>query len=125
MIELLRRRWMLWITVVFALFYIGLGTLTQGVGEFDSVGERVFWGVTGVAIGIVILMGLAQCRLRPKLGGTMVVIGGLVGGFVTFWLVVTPIVGLMVAVYGVIRAREFADVLRHEHVLKRGRGTRV
>ena len=120
-----RRKWLFGLAVLFALFYIGIGTVLQGVGEFENTGERVFWGVAGVAIGMFILVGLRVSRPRPKLGGTLIVIGGITGGFITFWLIVTPVVGLVVAVYGVLRAREFADVLRHEHVLRRGRGTRV
>ncbi len=123
--QVLKRRWLFGLSVLFALFYISFGTVLQGVGEFDDNGERVFWGVAGVAIGIFILAGLRLSRPRPKLGGTLIVIGGITGGFITFWLIVTPVVGLAVAVYGVLRAREMAREQRYEHVLGRGRGSRA
>jgi len=123
--QVLKRRWLFGLAVLFALFYIGIGTVLQGVGEFENAGERVFWGVAGVAIGMFILVGLRLSRPQPKLGGTLIAIGGITGGFVTFWLIVTPFIGLVVAVYGVMRAREMAIENRYEHVLGRGRGGRV
>jgi len=38
--QVLKRRWLFGLSVLFALFYISFGTVLQGVGEFDDNGER-------------------------------------------------------------------------------------
>jgi len=48
--QVLKRRWLFGLSVIFALFYISFGTVLQEVGEIDDNGERVFWGVAGVAM---------------------------------------------------------------------------
>jgi len=123
--QVLKRRWLFSLSVLFALAFIFMGVGGSIFGDLDGVGQRVFWAIFGIAVATAILVGLWQCRPRPKLGGTLIVVGAIAGGVLTFWSIVTPVLGLVVAGYGVLRAREMAIENRYEHVLRRGRGSRA
>ncbi len=96
------------LAVLLALFYIVIGVGYQASGDFDSVGERVAWGLAGFLAGALILAGLLMSKRSPRLGLSLLVLGAVPPAVAFWWTIVLPIVALLVAWFGVRRALGFA-----------------
>ncbi len=100
---------LLGLAVLLALFYIVVGVSIQAEGDFGSVGEKIAWGLAAISAGAFILAGLWLSKRAPLLGGILVVVGAVPLGLFMWWLFfIPPVVALVVAVFGVVRARRFA-----------------
>ena len=93
---------------------LGLLYLSMAVGagvddaESNSIGYRVAWGSVSFLSGSAVLAGLWLTTRTPRLGGTLVVLGAFSPIWLLLWTWFIPIVAVVVAAYGVVRARRFA-----------------
>jgi len=74
--------WLFGMAVVFAELYFVVGLIASILGDFDSIGERIVIAGSGPVVGGTILLGLLLYRSRPTLGGTLLAVGVIVGGYV-------------------------------------------
>ena len=93
--------------VLLALFYIVLGALTLAFVD-QSIGVRIWWGLSMMLAGVVVLAGLWAMRWSPLLGGVLMVCGAVMMGMSMAWTFVMPIVALPLVVFGVLRALRLA-----------------
>jgi hypothetical protein len=102
------RSWLLALGVLLALAYLVLGIII-GVfdEEWDSSGERAFWLVWTLGGATVLAAGLwlVQRAASGMVAVALIVIGALMGGVATWWLVITAIVAIAVIVLAVLWAR--------------------
>ena len=96
------------LAVLLGIFYIILGVGSQVRVEFSSIGERIMWGLGTFLSGAAILVGLRLSKRIPLLGGGLVVAGAIPLGYSMWWTYIMPILALVVAVFGVVRAFRFA-----------------
>ena len=96
------------LAALLGMFYIAAGLGAAATGDFSSVSDRVIWASSASVSGAFILAGLLYSTRAPLLAGILVVVGAVPMGFYMWWAIFPPIVALVVAVFGVVRARGFA-----------------
>jgi hypothetical protein len=96
-----------------AVFVLSGFFLVTGIGiaigmEDSSTAVKVSYGAGVVASGLLILTGFAATSRRPMFGASLIVIGTVAGVALMWWfLFIPPVIGLVVVVFGLKRARMF------------------
>ena len=96
-----------------ALYLLVAGNILIG-DDFESMGRRAGWVAASALSGLLIVAGLWLGRRAPIAAGVLVVVGAAPLGYALVgeaWAVFP--VAQVVAVYGVLRALDFARERRH------------
>ena len=97
---------------MFGAIVMGIASLVFSVtgaifGDM-SAADKLVWGLVLGVGGIMILVGLRQCSRTPPLGGALIVLGAVALGVMMWWSLFVPVLAVLLAAYGVTRARQFA-----------------
>ena len=102
--------------VAWAGFSIAVGVvggIFGGDTEYPmTAAEKLTWWLVAGLGGVMLLVGLRAWRRLPLLGGVLMAVGALAAGVIMWWSIVIPVLAILVAVFGVVRARRFARELQ-------------
>jgi hypothetical protein len=76
----------------------GFGVIELITHRDDTVGALLFWGVSLVGGGAILLAGLTRDWPRPGVAQALIVVGTLLGTNATIWAIVVPLLSVAVLV---------------------------
>lgn len=88
--------------------YLVLGVVQLVAHTGDSARSLLFWGVTLLGGGAVVLAGVYVAHRSSDAGRAMVTVGAVLGMVSTVWTVVVPVLAVAVVVYAVREPRQLA-----------------
>ncbi len=94
-------------TLVLGALYLALGVLEVVTHRDDTVPALLFWGISLLGGGSVVLAGAAIWSRHPLLGLVLVVVGAVMGFVATAWTLLFP---LLVIVVIALSVREYATL---------------
>lgn len=92
-------------TLSLAAVYLVFGVIEVYTHRDDTVAALLFWGISLLGGGLVVLAGVAAWAARPLVGLVLVVLGALLGFLATIWSLLVPL--LMIAAVG-LNIRDYA-----------------
>jgi len=97
------------VAVTLTLFFLGTGIafIIDSVLKDYGIDDITFSAV-GAFGAIMALVGLCITRQSPLLGGTLAVIGPIPMSLIAWWSIFMPVLALLLAVFGFIRAQRLA-----------------
>jgi hypothetical protein len=96
--------WLAIVAAVVGAFATLMGLAAAIVHIVDSSDDSGYFGVLLLTVGVGLLLALWLLRRAPLASVLLLALGGLAFGLVTFWMVVTVVLGVVIAVGAVLSA---------------------
>ena len=100
------------VVVVLAGMYLALSILGGIFGGDEenpmTAADRLLWGFGLGFAAIFLVAGLSAIKRSPRLAGGLMVASALAATSMTWWSIFVPIVAILVAAWGIRRARSLA-----------------
>ena len=105
MIAAVKRNGMIVLSGLLGAYYLAMGITVPLGGDWGSTGELAAYGAMVGLGGVLVFAGLWASGRAPRLAGVSLAVGAALGAAMTFWLIVTPALALLVIVWVVMRRR--------------------
>lgn len=94
-------------TLALGAVYVVFGVLEVVTHRDDTAGALLFWGISLLGGGSVVLAGVATWSRRPLAGLVLIMVGAMMGIVATVWTLLVPL--LVIAVI-VLNLREYSTL---------------
>ena len=111
MIAAVKRNGMIVLSGLLGAYYLAMGITVPLGGDWGSTGELAAYDALVGLGGVLVFAGLWASGRAPRLGRLSLAVGAALGAAMTFWLIVTPVVALLVIVWVVMRRRSHVPAL--------------